>query len=430
MSVKQFCLPDLGEGLTEGEIVSWQIKPGDTVELNQVVGEVETAKATVELPSPLAGQVVELHANAGETVAVGLPLVSIRVVDPDQVPEDPSPAAPADRNDESHAVLVGYGPSVQAKDRRRRRRPEPTATRPLGEISRAEPEPRPLATPPVRKLARDLGIDLSTVPSTRADGAITRNDVLATSGDKKTTASAGLTEHANGREERIPVKGVRQHTAAAVTRTALTVPQAAIQLTVDVTPMMELLEELRANSSFDGIRLTPLTLIARALIIALRRNPMLNAHWDEQGRDIVIKHYVNLGIATATPRGLLVPNIKDAERCSLRELALQLNEVTDRAKAGKASQTDLADGTVTITNIGVFGVDGGTPILNPDEAAIVALGAIRRRPWEHCNEVALRSVVTLGLAFDHRLIDGEHASHFLVDIGAILGDPISFIATS
>ena len=430
MSVKQFCLPDLGEGLTEGEIVSWQVEPGDTIELNQVIGEVETAKATVELPSPLAGQVVELHANAGDTVAVGLPLVSVRVVDPDQVSEGPSAGARAHRDDESRAVLVGYGPGAQGSDRRRRRRPRPAAATPVGDANRPQPEPRALATPPVRKLARDLGVDLSAVPSTGVDGAVTRNDVLAVAEAADSKTAAGPTATANGREERIPVKGVRRHTAAAVTQTALSVPQAAIHLTVDVTPMMELLEELRANSSFEGIRLTPLTLIARALIIALRRNPMLNAHWDEQGQDIVMKHYVNLGIATATPRGLLVPNIKDADRCSLREMALQLNEVTDRAKAGKASQKDLAEGTVTITNVGVFGVDGGTPILNPDEAAIVALGAIRRRPWELRDEVALRSVVTLGLAFDHRLIDGEHASHFLVDIGAILGDPISFIATS
>lgn len=422
MSVKQFCLPDLGEGLTEGEIVSWQIEPGDTVELNQVIGEVETAKATVELPSPMAGEVIELHAETGETVAVGLPLVSIRVAGADRASE-PQEKAPA--------VLVGYGPSDLPRGRRRRRRA--AAAEPTPAVGKAQAEPRPLAKPPVRKLASDLGVDLSEVPSTGADGAVTRNDVLAAArvgGKRVVVAPSAVTNRLHGREERVPVKGVRQFTAAAVTRTALTVPQAAVHHTVDVTPMMELLEELRTNSSFDGIRLTPLTLIARALIIALRRNPMLNAHWDDQGRDIVIKHYVNLGIATATPRGLLVPNIKDADKCLLRELAVQLNAVTNRAKAGKASQSDLADGTITITNIGVFGVDGGTPILNPDEAAILALGAIRRRPWEYRNEVALRSVVSLGLSFDHRLIDGEHAAHFLADVGAILGDPISFIATS
>ncbi|WP_314192843.1 dihydrolipoamide acetyltransferase family protein [uncultured Arthrobacter sp.] len=455
--IKEFRLPDLGEGLTESEIVSWKVGVGDTVSLNQIIAEVETAKAVVELPSPFAGVITALHEQPGTVVEVGKPIVSFEVKD--DAGNQPGPAAPTAAPTEAPAPkrepnLVGYGAVVESTGRpvrRQRNAPvvepvetkpaetkapvvEPVETEPAGtKPAGTNPAERPRSTPPVRKLARDLGVDLEKVAGTGPGGLITRDDVrnFVGGGDLPAAAqelaaqeTAPQSAAARGdREVRTPIKGVRKFTAAAMVSSAFTAPHVTEFLTVDVTPAMELLARLKESKPFAGHKLTPLTLVAKAVLIALRRNPGLNAKWDEANQEIVQFNYVNLGIAAATPRGLTVPNIKDADRLTLVDLSSALAGLTDTARAGKGSPEDLSGGTISITNIGVFGIDAGTPILNPGEAAILAMGAVRKTPWEYQDQVALRQVMTLSLSFDHRLVDGEQGSRFLADVGALLADP-------
>jgi 2-oxoisovalerate dehydrogenase E2 component (dihydrolipoyl transacylase) len=436
-TIQTFRLPDLGEGLTEAELLTWLVKVGDTVELNQNIAEVETAKAAVELPSPYAGTVTALYAEEGTTVEVGSPFIDIEIAgdEPtaDTPPAAPEPAAAPERT----PVLVGYGVAAEITAPRRRRttRPSPAAANGTGHARR-----RPMAAPPVRFAARQAGVDLAAVPATGSRGEITRTDLESfltpraaqpapepAAAPATTTVSAPAGQH---EEERTPIKGVRKHTAAAMVRSAFTAPHVTEFITVDVTPMMDLLADLKQSTYFQSVRLTPLALIAKALLVALRTNPSLNSMWDEANQEIVTKRYVNLGIAAATPRGLMVPNIKNAHTLSLRDLAEALTALTTTAKEGKTGPEDLSGGTVTITNVGVFGVDAGTPILNPGEAAILCFGAIRRQPWEHRGDIVLRSVTTLSLSFDHRLVDGEQGSRFLATIAAILSDPLTLIALS
>jgi len=339
--------------------------------------------------------------------------------------------------------LVGYGAVVEHTGRPTRRvranvqtvqagtvQAETPQARPMEVPRESTPHPdaataeRPRSTPPVRKLARDLGIDLQLVPGTGPGGLITREDVQNFTGGAEATSAEPTGPAATGeRETRTPIKGVRKFTAAAMVQSAFTAPHVTEFLTIDVTATMELLARLRASKAFEGYKLTPLTIAAKAVLIALRNNPTLNSRWDEARQEIIQFNYVNLGIAAATPRGLTVPNIKDADRLTLRELATALSDLTDTARAGKTSPSDLSGGTLSITNIGVFGIDAGTPILNPGEAAIVALGAVRKAPWVVDDEIAVRQVMSLSLSFDHRLVDGEQGSRFLADLGAILSDP-------
>ncbi|WP_426766577.1 dihydrolipoamide acetyltransferase family protein [Pseudarthrobacter sp. 1G09] len=470
--IKEFRLPDLGEGLTESEILSWKVAVGDTVSLNQVIAEVETAKAVVELPSPFAGVIRELHEQPGTVVEVGKPIVSFEVAD-DAGPAPAGHAAPSRGTTPAGQTavgaepaapkrepnLVGYGAVVESSGRPARR---PRNLPPLAVSAHAAPvrieatetvpaeskppvvEPadtgviearagvpsgdRPRSTPPVRKLARDHGVDLALVTGTGPAGLITRDDVqefLRQGSAGQAAAPAGQVRAVGEgeRETRTPIKGVRKHTAAAMVSSAFTAPHVTEFLTVDVTPTMELLAKLRGTRAFSGLKLTPLTLAAKAVLIALRRHPSLNSRWDEANQEIVTFNYVNLGIAAATPRGLTVPNIKDAHSLTLEQLAEALALLADTARSGKSAPADLSGGTMSITNIGVFGIDAGTPILNPGEAAILALGAVRSMPWEYRGEVALRQVMTLSLSFDHRLVDGEQGSRFLADVGAILAEP-------
>jgi 2-oxoisovalerate dehydrogenase E2 component (dihydrolipoyl transacylase) len=449
--IKEFRLPDLGEGLTESEIVSWKVAVGDTVSLNQVIAEVETAKAVVELPSPFAGVITALHEQPGTVVEVGKPIVSFEV--PDDAGASPDVASQAEgETPKRQPNLVGYGAVVESSGRpaRRQRNFGIPAVRSVETQAAAAPavEPaetkaaethsfeRPRSTPPVRKLAKDLGVELTAVPGTGVHGLITREDVrnFVGGGDvpvaarhlsavSDAAALADRTAAQGGREVRTPIKGVRKFTAAAMVASAFTAPHATEFLTVDVTPTMDLLAKLKTSRAFADHRLTPLTLVAKAVLVALRRNPSLNSRWDEANQEIVQFNYVNLGIAAATPRGLTVPNIKDAEAMPLLELSEALTALTETARAGKTAPAELAGGTISITNIGVFGIDAGTPILNPGEAAILAVGAVRKMPWEFRDEVALRQVMTLSLSFDHRLVDGEQGSRFLADVGVILADP-------
>jgi 2-oxoisovalerate dehydrogenase E2 component (dihydrolipoyl transacylase) len=414
--MKDFLLPDLGEGLTESEIVEWHVAVGDTVALNQPLAEVETAKAIVSLPSPFAGVVAKLYAEPGATVTVGTPIVGFEVdaavLAEAQATVEPAPASLPERN----AVLVGYGPAVETGARPKRK----PRTLPLPE----EPEFVPargaaLSTPPVRKLAHDLGVDLSLVRGTGDGGAITREDVTHAASSAPTTAA-----EAAPRDKRIPIKGVRKATAAAMVASAFTAPHVTEFLTVDVTRSSELVARLKAG----GQRASMLAVVAKALCIAVGRNPSLNSRWDEAAAEIVEFGSVNLGIAVATPRGLMVPNVRDAQNLALGDLTDAIAQLAATARAGQITPEALSGGTISITNVGVFGIDAGTPILNPGEAAILAMGAVRRMPWEFEGEVALRDVMTLSLSFDHRLVDGEQGARLLTDIGGILTDPASVLA--
>ncbi|MEU8316448.1 dihydrolipoamide acetyltransferase family protein [Micromonospora sp. NPDC048887] len=421
MTVQQFRLPDVGEGLTEAEIVTWRVAPGDPVRLNDVIVDIETAKAVVELPSPYAGVVDRLFAEEGQTVEVGSPIIAIRVAGDGPAADEPAAAPPADETSadepaaERTAVLVGYGVSAQARTRRPRRTP---SVRPA-DTSRPAHTSRPpvLTKPPLRKLARDLGVELADVRGSGPDGRITRQDLL-----DHTTGPAPAAEHR--RDERLPVRGVRKATAAAMVASAFTAPHVTEFLTVDMTGTVEFVDRLKQDPAFQGVKVSPLLVASLALLDAIRRHPDVNARWDEENQEIVRFADVNLGIAAATPRGLLVPNIKAAQNLPVRDLAVALNELAATAREGRTRPADLAGGTVTITNIGVFGVDAGTPILNPGEAAILCLGALRRMPWVVDEQVVPRWTAQLSLSFDHRLVDGELGSRVLAHVGRFLEDPL------
>lgn len=454
---REFKMPDVGEGLTEAEILKWFVQPGDTVTDGQVVCEVETAKAAVELPIPFDGVVHELRFPEGTTVDVGQVIIAVDVAPgsgdaPAAEPAaEPAPAAEPEPEAEPEApqgrqpVLVGYGVAESSTKRRARKgteaAPAAAAAAIQGEMNghgpAAVPEARPLAKPPVRKLAKDLGIDLATVTPTGDGGVITREDVHAAATPTPAPAPvqaetpvaapvatpAAVAPSATARETRVPVKGVRKAIAQAMVGSAFTAPHVTEFVTVDVTRTMKLVAELKEDKDMAGVRVNPLLIIAKALLVAIRRNPEVNAAWDEANQEIVRKHYVNLGIAAATPRGLIVPNIKDAHEQTLPQLAASLGELVSTAREGKTSPAAMAGGTVTITNVGVFGVDTGTPILNPGESAILAVGAIKLQPWVHKGKVKPRQVTTLALSFDHRLVDGELGSKVLADVAAILEQP-------
>ena len=465
--MKNYCMPDPGEGLTEGEVVSWQVSPGDTVKINDVLCEVETAKSIVELPSPFAGTVAKLCAEPGETVAVGAPLVTID-----------------DGSEDEPEFLVGHVTAEPGRRRRRRRgaavsteraREEGVDTHPEQSVSEpqhdaeAKPEQRLtesasrqdpprmdrtahiLAKPPARRLAADLGIDLSQVTGTGPQGAVTRSDVKAAAHDGAAAAgdagaSCGDAELANlsvmsrrllggaptepdGHTRKVPVRGVRKVTAKAVKDSLDTKALVTAFLTCDVTPTMELVNRLRADRRFKGLRVSPLTVWCKAVCLAMGRTPIINAAWDDATDQIVFRDHINLGIAAATPRGLMVPVVRDAQDMTMLELATEITRIVAIAKEDKLQPPDYADGTFSITNVGVFGLDAGTPVVNRTESAILVLGALARRPWVvgtgDDERVVPRWVTTMSLGFDHRLIDGEQGSTFLHDVAEILSDPAS-----
>jgi 2-oxoisovalerate dehydrogenase E2 component (dihydrolipoyl transacylase) len=516
--VKQFKLPDVGEGLTEADIVAWHVKPGDSVSVNQVIVEIETAKAVVELPSPYEGVVTGLLAEVGQTVDVGTPIITVDVGGEDGGGDGPgttetraggreggAAGAPTDRATsgggasdtaaqgtgadgdlrsealaddlvprppaegavepgvegspapkvERQAVLVGYGVKLGATKRRQRKGAGARARSDAGasggaaaaaagqaspalgataqpsvapgqRAADASGDGRPVAKPPVRKMAKDLGVDLAGVAGSGPDGTITREDVQAAVAGG--AAPEPVVQIAGAREERIAVRGVRKHTAAAVTGSAFTAPHVTEFLQVDVTETMETVRRLRDLPEFAELRPSPLLLVAKALLLAVARHPMINSSWDEAANEIVVKHYVNLGMAAATDRGLIVPNVKDAHTLSLAGLAQALAELTATAREGKSQPADLAGGTITITNVGVFGVDAGTPILTPGEAAILAFGQVRDMPWVYEGELAVRRVTTISLSFDHRIVDGDLGSAVLRDVGEMLTDPVRMLA--
>lgn len=480
--IRKFNLPDVGEGLTEAEIVGWRVKVGDTVKVNDIVVEIETAKSLVELPIPYAGTVHELLAEPGTTVDVGKPIIVIATgAGATAGPTDPPTVVPTvDTPPEEGAVepgliggpapggrtsvLVGYGPrTTEAKRRPRKgvavpdstasaaaqagvhtafslsdvKAPEvpPTVAEPAVPVEVPSPDSpatavgesssgvRALAKPPVRKLAKDLGIDLSQVTATGPSGIITRADVEAYA----TQASSGVAPQISGsggaQDTRIPVKGVRKMTAQAMVASAFTAPHVTEWVSVDVTRTVRLVNRIRKRHDFHGVKVSPLLVVTKAVSLMLRKHPTLNASFDAAAQEIVLKGRINLGIAAATPRGLVVPNIVDADQLSMRELADAVAALTATAREGRTQPADMSGGTFTITNVGVFGVDAGTPILNPGESGILAVGAIKRRPWVVGNRIRARWVTTLALSFDHRVVDGEQGSLFLADLAELLEEP-------
>jgi 2-oxoisovalerate dehydrogenase E2 component (dihydrolipoyl transacylase) len=544
--LKQFRLPDVGEGLTEADIIKWHVQPGDKVTINQIIVEIETAKAVVELPSPYEGVVAGLLVPEGTTADVGTPIISVEVgpdagsgapadtsggapagvsgdepadvssgeprvtvgvtsgpggeqplaprgsTSADLVPPPPDGGrtagpesglggpdggvepgihgtlAPKEEKEERHSVLVGYG--VKPGSTARRPRKATAASAPAAASSRATAAPGPaaaasapaaapapavsaaspraqaapgtpvLAKPPVRKLAKDLGVDLAQLTGTGPGGSITRDDVQGAVRDQQAADLAPAAAPASpaqfapvtavAREERIAIRGVRKHTAAAVTGSAFSAPHVTEFLQIDITETMNATARLRTLREFSEVRVSPLLLVTRALMVAVARHPMINSTWDEDAQEIVVRHYVNLGIAAATDRGLVVPNIKDAHALSLPGLARALADLAETARAGKTTPAGLRGGTITITNVGVFGVDTGTPILTPGEAAILAFGRVKDAPWVHEGQLAVRKVTTLALSFDHRIVDGDLGSAVLRDIGAMLEDPLRMLAWS
>lgn len=502
--MSQFKLPDVGEGLTEAEIVAWKVKVGDVIAINDIIVEIETAKSLVELPSPYAGTVLELMVPEGETVAVGTPIISVG--DPDEAPAPgaaapdstadaaPAPAAameidlsnPAASGGGEGESLVGRNKADRGPVRRVRkgaaspsteagantqlqlqgaftpggaqsdevveaveaeepavpssdvRAAEPAAVSALVPASATSPSTlRALAKPPVRKLARDLGVDLASCAATGPNGTVTRADVEAAASGGAGPLVEGRAQRPSPapvrgdreRETREPIKGVRKMMGQAMVDSAFSIPHVTEWITVDVTRTMELVDRLRARREFRDVKVSPLLVLARAAMLAMRRTREINSTWDAAAQEVVFKSYVNLGIAAATPRGLVVPNVKDAQDLSLLELAEALNALTATAREGRTQPAEMSGGTFTITNVGVFGVDAGTPIINPGESAILCFGTIRKQPWvvsgDDGDEIAIRQITTLALSFDHRHVDGEKGSRFLADVAGILEDPAS-----
>jgi 2-oxoisovalerate dehydrogenase E2 component (dihydrolipoyl transacylase) len=493
MALQSFRLPDPGEGLVEADIVTWRVAVGDQIKINDILVEVETSKSLVELPSPYAGTVTELLVSEGDTVNVGTPIISI-----DDGVDGAQPLKTGGGGEEAQVPnLVGYGARTGTAKRRPRRagadgpveahdqvadtfsvhapvsrraddreplqaEPHTPTGAPLPGPGEAAPTPIPsggavLAKPPVRKLAKDLGVDLVALMGSGPGGVITRDDVIAAADVRAKPVEVAMTAESIevpkakpaepseaamraepveahplvarqlGEDIRIPIKGVRKSTADAMVRSAFTAPHVSVWLDCDVSATMELVERLKARREFADLRVSPLLIIAKAVCLALGRTPEVNSFWDESAQEIVLKSSINLGIATATPRGLLVPNIKGAESLSLVELATAIQQVVGTARDGKTQPADMAGGTFSITNIGVFGVDAGTPILNPGESGILCFGQIARRPWvvgEAADErIEPRWVTTLSVSFDHRLADGAQGSTFLADVAGLLNDP-------
>lgn len=422
--VRAFALPDVGEGLTEAEILRWHVRPGDVVKVNQMIVEIETAKASVELPCPFAGTVTELLVTEGSIVPVGAPIITVEV--PDAPPTS-----------ERQAVLVGYGVRAGGAEPRRRRRVAEGADvvdAPVVEASDVGDAVAPVngpvrAKPPVRKLARDLGVDLAAVTPTGVHGEVTRADVVdAGSGAAPVAPSAAASRvvtPAAAPGERLPVRGVHRAMADAMVQSAFTAPHVTEWVDVDMSRALDAVARLRELPGAADLRITPMILVAAGLIRAAVRYPMINSTWVDapDGPHVMVHGEVNLGIAADTPRGLLVPTIKGASKLGLLDLARDVQALIETARAGRCTPADLSGGTISLTNIGVFGVDGGTPILSPGQTAILAMGRILDRAWVVDGQVAPRPVMQLTLSFDHRVIDGALGSRALRSVAGFLEDP-------
>jgi pyruvate dehydrogenase E2 component (dihydrolipoamide acetyltransferase) len=428
MAERVFTLPDLGEGLEDAEIIAWKVAEGDRIELNQVLVEVNTAKAVVEIPSPYAGVIERLHAAPGDVVAVGRPLVTFRVKEAGERQE----------------VLVGYGPDANERVRRRVRLRPPGATdsreTPPQTVAPTGPGERaPAALPLVRKLARDLGVDVATVEGSGPGGRITREDVLAAGGrseDLAVSAAAGegpagptseqpsrpatFDSRATGEDRRVPVRGVRRLIARKMSQAWDEVPHAGGFLHIDGTELQAFRTWI--NSERPDARVSPLVVIARALAEVCKEHPKLNAWYEEEDEEIVLKGRCHIGIATDTERGLLVPVVRDVGMKGILTLAGEMEAVVSAAREGRASPEQLTGSTITITNVGTLGLDFGTPIVNFPEVAILSVGAIRPRPVVIDGKVAARPVFIASFSIDHRALDGADSARALVALRDLLED--------
>lgn len=472
MTVRDFLLPDLGEGLEEGEIVEWHVEVGETVELNQMVADIETAKAIVSVPSPFEGTVTERFGDVGESLAVGAVFLRVSVgadetAEAEQDKTQSADVAPTEA-DGAPKPLVGYG---AAASRRRRRRAgqtgaDPAApTQPAAEAgsetsvsqgpTTAGASGRALAKPPVRKLARDLGVDLATVVPTGPDGTISRADVHAAAKPEadarvgKPTAQTPSTRSNGSRAggaflsgekavpgfrgrypgEIEPIRGIRKRIADKMTQSRYEIPEATCSRDADLTDLWNLRHDLTDRARQDGfdVKITPFVLVMRATIVALRRFPTLNArvereHEQDPGQIHLLEH-INLGCAVDTDRGLVVPTIKNAHTKSTVELAHDLTELAALAREGRIGPDDMTGGTFTVNNYGVFGVDDGDPIINYPESALLGVGAIRERPWVVDGELTVRRVARLTLSFDHRICDGGEAGRFVTYVAQLCEQP-------
>ena len=445
MSERTFLLPDVGEGLVEAEIVTWKVSVGDVVTLNQPLVDIETAKAVVELPSPYAGTVVALHGNVGDVMEVGKPLVVFDVGSDDGAPAYEAvvaASAPTNEGTPRTAVLVGYGVAdedavVTRRHRRTPAAPIEAATAP----ARASLALAPCSTPPVRLYAKQQGVDLEDVTGTGRDGLITRDDVdralsgapmpdalprPVITGPTTTSQFAGreLASWASGpKEERIPVKGVLRSMSDAMVHSAFTAPHAAVWVRVDASRTVELLTSLKEHPRLAGARLSPLTIAALAFCDAARHFPGINSSFDSVANEVVVRRTVNLGIAAATPRGLVVPNMKGADQFDLVAMANALDALVDKARNGTTAPNEMIGTTLTITNVGPFGVDAAVAILPPGTGAILVVGQLAKAPWVVDDQVVVRHVIELAMSFDHRQIDGALASAVLAHVGRYLHDP-------
>ena len=464
MSEEIFLLPDVGEGLVEAEIVTWKVSVGDTVKLNQPLVDIETAKATVELPSPYEGTVVTLHGNVGDVMEVHKPLITFEVggkagsAPAAPVVEVPAEAAaPASIGEGREAVLVGYGVAnedgvVTRKHRRQGAQapasptpvtaPAPMITVANGTVGALAPR----STPPVRLYAKQHGLDIAALAGTGRDGLITRNDVeralsgepaaapVRTSapitGPNSTSRFVGreLESWATGpKEERIPVKGVLRSMSDAMVQSAFSAPHASVWVRLDATKTVELLASLKQRANLAGVRLSPLTMVALALCDAARHYAGINSSFDSAAGEVIVRRSVNLGIAADTPRGLIVPNIKGADQLDLVGMAQALNVLVEKARNGTTTPNEMIGTTLTITNVGPFGVDAAMPILPPGTGVILAVGQIAKAPWVVNDEVVVRHVVELAMSFDHRQVDGALASRALSHVAHYLEDPAAAI---
>jgi 2-oxoisovalerate dehydrogenase E2 component (dihydrolipoyl transacylase) len=457
MSQKVFDLPDVGEGLTEAEIVEWKVAVGDVVTLNQPIVDIETAKATVELPSPYAGTVVALHGAVGDVIEVDKPLITFEIGGPDAAPPDaPAATAPTSADGASaapeekkrEAVLIGYGVADEdALPTRRHRRQSPGAppasapvpSAPAVTPVTATPGLAPRSTPPVRLYAKQHGLDIATLTGSGRDGLVTRDDVeRALSGNGGARPGAAIAAptttsrfvghdlaawDAGPAEERIPVRGVLRAMSEAMVQSAFTAPHAAVWVRVDVTRMMDLLASLKEHPALAGIRLSPMTITALALCDAVRHYPGVNSRFDDAAAEVVVRRTINLGIAADTPKGLTVPNIKGADRLDLVGMATEINALVDKARTNATTPNEMIGTTITITNVGPFGVDAAIPILPLGTGAILAMGTVTASPWVVDGEIVVRQVMEIAMSFDHRMIDGAMASRVLGHVARFIADP-------
>lgn len=434
----QFRLPDLGEGLEEAQLVQWLVHEGDTVQLNQPLAQVETAKALVDIPSPFAGTVTALHASPGDTVPVGAPLLTISETSAAAAAAQPSVAS----GEGTGPVLVGYGSEGPAQAYVRRRR-APSASAPAGSAAPSSATPATpaavaapaapaapsgdaagRASPLVRKVAAERGIDLSTIRGTGPGGRIRLEDLDATTPAAPASAPPSTPAATAEDEERISTVGLRKAIAARMVRSATTIPQFTEYNLFDASALVALRDRLRTDPAYAGVKLSFLPFFVRALVQAVRAYPILNSRWDEEGNAIVVKRTLHVGIATDTVRGLLVPVIHHAGDMDLPAIAAEAERLITLARDGKLDAGALTGGTITITNVGAAGpVDTGAPLINPPEACVVGFGAIKPRPTAVGDRVEVRPGCWISISCDHRIVDGATAAQFMGALVSALEQP-------